>query len=141
MHRAKNNSVPSRHCNILRQNKCQLRPCYEPKFHIPLTSMKWSFHIRVMFQALRETPCQKEHIRLEVRQLVSEENVDFLSLAWNTRSTRSANMKAVFRLENPMLQKPLGRDPEVDIPAAAEAVQSCPPLLHSHMIWSFLFVT
>jgi len=34
--------------------------------HNGLTSIKWSLHIRVMFQALRETPCQEEHIHLEV---------------------------------------------------------------------------
>ena len=49
------------------------------------------------------------------------------------RSTRSETMNAAFRLENPDVQKPAGKVSEVEpYPAAAEAVQSCPPFAHSH---------
>lgn len=33
-------------------------------------------------------------------------------------------MKAIFRLENPAAQKPLGSDPEAETPDATDSVQS-----------------
>jgi len=46
-------------------------------------------------------------------------------------------MNAVFRLEYPKVQNPLGIDPESDVVVEVEEVQSWPPLLHSHVMLSF----
>ena len=50
------------------------------------------------------------------------------------RSTTSAPIKAVCRLENPDEQNPLGKVLPLPYPAAAEADHNCPPLSHSQVI-------
>jgi hypothetical protein len=57
-------------------------------------------------------------------------------LTWNTRSIQRPAMKATFKLEKPVAQKPLGIEEESEIPAATESAQSWPPLSHSH--WMLL---
>jgi len=57
---------------------------------------------------------------------------------WNTRSTTSDTIKAMFKLSNPIAQNPEGTVPFV-LRATVPVLlgHSCPPLLHSQMILSF----
>lgn len=61
---------------------------------------------------------------------------DSLRFTWNPRSTRRDPIKAVFRLEKPEVQNPLGI--EAPLSYAADSVQSWPPFWHSHAILSLL---
>jgi hypothetical protein len=66
-----------------------------------------------MLQPLRESPSQKEHVKLVRNGVLSKgpSKLAWKPLTWNTRSTRSEIIKATFRLENPAAQKVLGRLP------------------------------
>lgn len=95
--------------------------------HVALTSVERALHISVVLQPLRESPSQKEHVKLVGNGVLSKQEAEQVKpLTWNTRSTRSEIIKATFRLENPAAQKVLGRLPvEVVCDSATVASLHC----------------
>jgi len=56
---------------------------------------------------------------------------------WKPRSTNSPTMNAVLMVGNPTMQNSAGNAGDELMLAAADSQYSCPPLSHSHSIFSF----
>ena len=102
-----------------------------------LTSIRCCERV-VVFDSLHETPTHKVAFDKEGSAYI---DVDCASLPLthayicSPKSTKRASTKAMYKLWKPAEQIPDGMEEPLSYPLAADSPHSCPPLLHSQIIF------